>query len=218
MAAAREHFLKTDNKHLFRTQCRLKCCNSCTYCTQAFPKERIKSWASRLSYSKKSQIKICERCFLCQLSCVQPVASVKNTAQNLPVGARLQAFWQIWLDLGASPKEVQILKEGYTLPFRIRPKLTRSPTVISCYANPHRNSYLLEALHRLINNKCCRTGTKPNLVGVLQLTIFSPKSQQVETNIRPKQSESFSQGGEIQNGDTGNHQDIPPNKGSGLPP
>ena len=42
------------------------------------------------------------------------------------------------------------MKEGYTLPFRIRPNLTRSPSVVSCYVNPHRNSYLLEALHQLI--------------------------------------------------------------------
>ena len=85
-----------------------------------------------------------------RLSCVQPVTSVKNAAQNLPVGARLQNFLQTWLDMGAGPKVFQILKEGYALPFRIRPKLTRSPMVISCYVNPHRNSYLLEALHQLI--------------------------------------------------------------------
>ena len=85
-----------------------------------------------------------------QLSCVQPVTNVKNAAPNLPAGARLQNFWQTWLDLGAGPKVFQILKEGYTLPFRIRPRLTRSPMVVSCYVNPHRNSYLLEALHQLI--------------------------------------------------------------------
>ena len=85
------------------------------------------------------------------LFCVKPVTNVKHAAQNLPVVARLQNFWQTWLDLGASPKVVQILKEGYTLPFQIWPNLTRSPTVISCYANPHRNSYLLEALHQLID-------------------------------------------------------------------
>ena len=54
-----------------------------------------------------------------QLSCVKPVINVKNAAPNLPVGARLQNYWQTWLDLGAGPKVVQILKEGYTLPFRI---------------------------------------------------------------------------------------------------
>ena len=86
-----------------------------------------------------------------QLSCVNPVTNVPNAAPNLAVGARLQNFWKTWLDLGAGPKVVQILKEGYTLPFQTRPKLVRFPTVISCYGNPQRNSYLLEALHQLID-------------------------------------------------------------------
>ena len=91
------------------------------------------------------------------VSCVDPlsfastVQNAKHVAQNLPVGAKLQNIWQTWLDLGAGPKVVQILREGYLLPFRIRPKLTRFPTVISRYVNPHRNSYLLEALHQLID-------------------------------------------------------------------
>ena len=79
-----------------------------------------------------------------QLSCEKPVT---NAVPNLPVGARLQNFWQTWLDLGTGPKVVQI----QTLPFRTRPNLTRYPTVISCYVNPHRNLYLLEALHQLID-------------------------------------------------------------------
>ena len=49
------------------------------------------------------------------LSCVQPATSVKHAASDLPVGARRQTFWQTWLDLGAGPKIVQILREGYTL-------------------------------------------------------------------------------------------------------
>ena len=79
-----------------------------------------------------------------QLSCVSPVTNVPNVAPNLAVGARLQNFWKTWLDLGAGPKVVQILNEGYTLPFQTRPKLVRFPTVISCYGNPQRNSYLLD--------------------------------------------------------------------------
>ena len=86
-----------------------------------------------------------------QLSFVKPVTNLQLAASNLPVGARLQNYWQTWLDLGASLKVVQILREGYTLPFRIQPNLTRSPTIISCYVNPHRNLYLLEALHQLMD-------------------------------------------------------------------
>ena len=47
-----------------------------------------------------------------QLSCVKPVTNVKIDVPNLPVWARLQNFWHAWLDLGAGPKGVQILKEG----------------------------------------------------------------------------------------------------------
>ena len=79
-----------------------------------------------------------------QLSFVKPVTNVQNVDSNLPVGARLQNFWETWLDLGAGPKVVQILKEGYTRPFRTWPNLARSPRVISW------NLYLLEALHQLI--------------------------------------------------------------------
>ena len=95
--------------------------------------------------------------FVKGVSCVtplcyaQPVTCAPNVVSDPPVGARLQSFWKTWMFLGAGPKIVQILEEGYTLPFRTRPHLTRSPTVISCYVNPLRNSYLLEALHQLID-------------------------------------------------------------------
>ena len=54
-----------------------------------------------------------------QLSYAQPVTNVEIVVKTLPVGARLQNFWQVWLELGAGPKVVQILREGYPLPFQI---------------------------------------------------------------------------------------------------
>ena len=135
--------------------------------------------------------------FVKGVSCVIPLSSVKpainapNVVTNPPVGARLQNFWKNWLDLGAGPKVVQILKEGYALPFRIRPYLT-------------------------YGQKCNRAGTQTQFTRVFQQTVFSPKTQQqVETHTRPEQFESLPQGGKIQNGDTGNHQDIPPTRGVG---
>ena len=78
------------------------------------------------------------------VSCVDQLCSVKLArnvpnvfVQNLPVGARLNQFWETWKALGAGPKVVQILKEGYTHPFQTRPNLTRSPTILSCYVHPH---------------------------------------------------------------------------------
>ena len=110
-----------------------------------------------------------------QLSCVKPVTNVRNAASNLPVGMRLQNCWQTWLDLGAGPKVVQILKEGYTLPFRIRPNLTRSPTVISCYVNPHRNLYLLEALNQLIDKNAVELVQNQTSLGFFNQLFLVPK-------------------------------------------
>ena len=50
-----------DKRHLY---CKAKCCKFCTYCARAFSKEGNKSRGSSLS-SIQSQIKICEQCFLC---------------------------------------------------------------------------------------------------------------------------------------------------------
>ena len=109
------------------------------------------------------------------LSYVNPVLNAPNVVTNLPVGARLQKFWKNWLDLGAGPKVVQILKEGYTLPFRIRPNLSRTPTVISCYGNPHRNLKLLEALHQLIDKNAIEPVHKKVSLGFFNRLFLVPK-------------------------------------------
>ena len=90
-------------------------------------------------------------------------------------GPDCKTFSKPGLDLGASPKVVQILQEGYTLPFRIRPKLTRIPTVISCYANPHRNSYLLEALHHLIDKNAVELVYNQASLGFYNRLFLVPK-------------------------------------------
>ena len=127
-------------------------------------------------YKEKCQLKsVKSASCVTQLSCVNPVSNVTNVVPNLPVGARLQNFWERWLKLGAGPKVVQILKEGYTLPFRARPKLTRSPTVISCYGNPQKNSYLLEALHQLIDKNAVELVQNHTFLGFFNRLFLVPK-------------------------------------------
>ena len=110
-----------------------------------------------------------------QLSCVQLVESVKNAALNLPVGARLQNFWTVCSQMGAGPKVVQILKQGYTLPFQNRPKLSRVPTVVSSYANLHRNSYLLEALQQLVDKNAVERVHNQTSLGFFNRLFLVPK-------------------------------------------
>ena len=109
------------------------------------------------------------------LSCVKSVVNVRNAVTNPSVGTRLQKFWQVWWNLGASPKIVQILKEGYTLPFQNRPLLSRHTTVISRYVNHHRNSYLSEALHQLISKNAVERVQNPRSLGFFNRFFLVPK-------------------------------------------
>ena len=108
-------------------------------------------------------------------SYVKPVGNVKNVVTNPPVGARLQSFWQVWLDLGASHKIVRVLRSGYILPFQNRPLLSRHPTVISRYVNHHRNSYLSEALHQLISKNAVEPIKNPESLGFFNRLFLVPK-------------------------------------------
>ena len=110
-----------------------------------------------------------------QLSSVQNVTNVPPVVPNLPVGARLHQFWKKWAALGVSPKVLTVLREGYILPFRYRPNLTRKPTITRCYVNPHRNSYLLEALHQLLDINAVELVQNPQSLGFYNRLFLAPK-------------------------------------------
>ena len=68
-----------------------------------------------------------------------------------------------------------MLKEGYTLSFQTRPNLTRSPTIVSCYAHPHRNLNLLEALHQLTKKKAVELVQNQTSLGFYNRLFLVPK-------------------------------------------
>ena len=109
------------------------------------------------------------------LPSVNLVTNAQHAVLDPPVGARLNQCWEKWETLGSSPKVVTILREGYTLPFRFRPHLTRSPTVISNYHNPTKQSFLLEALYQLINKNAVEPVDNPNSLGFYNRLFLVPK-------------------------------------------
>ena len=111
------------------------------------------------------------------LSSANIVTNVPTVAINPPVGARLHQFWEKWEALGSSPKVVTMLREGYSLPFRFRPNLTRSPTVISNYVNPHRQSQLLEALYQLTNKNAVEPVANQNSLGFYNRLFLVPNNR-----------------------------------------
>ena len=149
-----------------------------------------------------------------QLSCVQPVANVKNVASNLPVGARLQSFFPNLAGSGCRPESGSNPERGLHPPLSDPAKTYKVSHSHKLLCQSSQEQLPAGGITSAYKQKCSGTSTKPNISGVFQPTIFSPKAQQqMETNIKSEQTESFPQGGEIQNGDTGNHLDIPPTRG-----
>ena len=107
--------------------------------------------------------------------CVQHVNSVPLVVKNPPVGGRLQLFWQVWLSLGSNPRVVSILKEGYSLPFKIRPPLSRSPVIISHYLDPVKNKHLKESLQALILKQAVEKVIVPSSLAFYNRLFLVPK-------------------------------------------
>ena len=106
------------------------------------------------SPSLKTEINFVKSVFSVDHCVFAPTApNVHNVANVQIVGGRLQKFWQKWSLLGANPRVVSILKDGYILPFKYRPHLVRDPLILSGYANPPRNLYLKEALQALLQKE-----------------------------------------------------------------
>ena len=107
-----------------------------------------------------------------------PVPNVPNVVPSLAVGGRLQKFWQVWLSLGANPRVVSILREGYTLPFKIRPPLTRSPVIKSGYAHPGKSKALCQAVTDLINKLVVEKVVIRSSLAFYNRLFLVPKSNQ----------------------------------------
>ena len=109
-------------------------------------KERIKS------QSVIEQNKACQMCMLCKSMCFCPSCSqcLQCCHRTECRGESYKVFGKFG-SLGANPRVVSVLREGYSLPFKQRPLLTRFPLVQSGYANPVKNRFLKEALFSLMN-------------------------------------------------------------------
>ena len=86
-------------------------------------------------------LKFCPKCY-----------NVPVVALDVRVGARLHKVLEKWVALGASPKVIKVLREGYTVPVQIRLNQIRSPAIKNYCVNPIWNSYLMEALHTCAKN------------------------------------------------------------------
>ena len=107
------------------------------------------------------------------------------------------------------------MREGYTLPFRFRPHLTRSPTVISNYHNPTKQSFLLEALYQLINKNAVEPVENQNSLGFYNRLFGTQTQQPVEADPRPEHLEHLFEHRDVQDGNPRDNKNLPPSRGVG---
>ena len=86
-----------------------------------------------------------------------PIAGVVETPQNNdshrdpPVGGRLMQFRRAWVEENCSSSILNIITNGYVLPFLLKPKLTRHPLIISEYKNQQKDRALASCIQSLLH-------------------------------------------------------------------
>ena len=212
--AGREH--STDIKYWFKVKCKASCCITCSYCTRSFPKERIKSRVSRLSL-QKLQNKVCEKCFLCHSIVLCPTCNkCQKCCTRSACRGQTSEILENLAGSGSRSKSSSDPKRGLHPPLPDPAKAHKVTHDYKLLCQSPQEQLPAGGIISAYSQKCCRTSKTTNISGVFQPTIFSPKTQQqVETYTGFEQTESFPQDGEIQDGDTGNHQNVAPTRGVG---
>ena len=202
--------IRTDCKWYSKTDrlCKFKCCFSCTYCNRAATKERRKS--SHCKSKQSSVIKACEQCFLCRsivfcnLCAKCPTCCSKSSCRGQagPILAGLGRF-RSW---SQSPPNVE---RGLHPTFPNKTKFDQVSNSCKLLCTSPQEPRPVGGIASAYKEKCSRTSPKSGISGVLQQTIFSPKTKQkMETYTGPKLSQSIPQGRKIQNGNPGNNKNL----------
>ena len=93
-----------------------------------------------------------------------------------PVGGRLQQFWKVWKQKGASPYIVELLREGLTLEFSQPPPLSKTPIFMDSYkGNPVKRLALKTALEELVQKNVLETVQDQNSPGFYGRLFITPK-------------------------------------------
>ena len=180
--AGREH--TTDNKHWFEFKCKASCCITCSFCTRAFPKERIKSRVSRLSL-QKLQIKVCEKCFLCHsiVLCWCPTYNkCQKCCTKSACSGKTSKLLANLAGSGSRSESSSDPKRGLHPPLPDPAKTHKVTHGCKLLCQFPQEQLPAGGITSAYSQECCRTSKATDISGVFQPTIFSPKTQQ---QVRP---------------------------------
>ena len=126
-----------------------------------------------------------------------------------PVGGCLRSFSRDWLTNKCSDNILNIITNGYILPFISKPNLVKSPSNSVRLQGPSKrnSSDLLYPVSSV--KECNRMGGKCKISRVLQSHVSCTQaSPKVEASNRPKQAQRLPTCRKVQNGNTRVHQGL----------
>ena len=136
-----------------------------------------------------------------------------------PVGGRLCTFRRDWQTNKCSSNVLNIITNGYVLPFLSKPNLVRFPLILSEYKALQKDQALADCIQSLLSKNTIERveSGKCKISWVLQSPVSSPQaSPKVEAGNRLKQAQHFSTCRKVQNGNSRVHQDLPNSRGMGI--
>ena len=111
--------------------------------------------------------------------CVQShIVFIQDQVQkrtNLTVGSRLKSFLPVWKTLGGHHSILNLIAEGYKLPFRECPKLSRIHCITSGFADFNKQSALSTAIQDLLQKGAIDIVQKPDSLGFYSRLFLVPK-------------------------------------------
>ena len=116
------------------------------------------------------------------------------------MGGRLKWFVKQWEQQGAHPFHLDILKQGYRLPFRDHPKLSKTPCIHSGYNKIDKDSALSSSILDLLAKNAIEEVNKQDSLGFYSRLLSSQTREQMETRDRPQLPKPISNGLKIQDG------------------
>ena len=112
---------------------------------------------------------------------------------------------------------LNIITNGYVLPFLSKPNLVRFPLILSEYKARQKDQALATCIQSLLSKNAIERVENVKSLGFYSRLFLVPKPhQKVEASHRPKQAQHFSTRRKVQNGNSRVHQDLPDSRGIGI--
>ena len=132
-----------------------------------------------------------------------PLPNDSSKASLSPSVGRLRSFRRDWLTNKCSQNVLNIITNGYVLPFLSKPNLVRFPLILSEYKAQQKDQALATCIQSLLSKNAIERVENVKSPRVLQLPVPSTQaSPKVQASHSPQQAQHFSTRRKVQNGNS----------------